>query len=832
MHYNKLHIILYFFLIGLASNGLFAQSNSFGNTYIHKTGESVIFGAHDFDKGSRGVIPGIVGTDREQANANYGILGFSDVSPGWTGAEDDTHVDGYVKKYGTDGFVFPIGDNGKYRPIATSTGEGTVAAYFQVDPASAVTTDLFGGSFPILPQGGPFPQTQKNNNIVNISPFEYWDIDGDAATKISLSWDIFSDIDNLTNGDINSLSILGWDGEKWVSIPSTFDFVYFDVTKSRPSFSKGLSNLTVGSITSDDTIIPNQYDIYTFGSIASGTIGDFVWEDLNRDGIQDVGEPGLPDIGIELYEYGTDILVQSTTTDANGRYVFTGVPPSTYYLKFFPPSEYAPTLPFQGDSQTENSDLTFDSEIAPFLLDVNENKFGIDGGYYKTGFIGDLVWLDEDRNGIQDEGENGFPQVRVELFKEGEVELLASTLTDNDGIYSFTNLPPENYYIKVIPPLGYGIGPYKASLDDNIDSDINPVDGLSEMMTLISGQEISGIDAAISPECEYTATINIVAPECGSFNGSVEVTIEGTSGPYTYEWNTGSDETQISNLDTGLYTLIITDGDNCLRTFTIPLEYEVACDLVCAEWDFQVFMEGAYNYDDEAMHTRLNQLGYLPGQKPTTFLGKYTEPGQPYFDIPWYYNGEEGMDYESKAISENNKDYAPEMTDWVLVSLRATEFPDSEVCTRAGMLLSDGQIVFDSENENCCFIDPTKEYYVVIEHRNHLIVMSPTSLPIVDGKIAFDFRSNQSYRRLLGSGQKEIAPGVFAMYAGNGEQYLMPESVGDINVNDASAWLIENGEHSSYYRHDFDLNGDANVQDKGIYLQNIGIFSDVPHDRN
>lgn len=66
------------------------------------------------------------------------------------------------------------------------------------------------------------------------------------------------------------------------------------------------------------------------------------------------------------------------------------------------------------------------------------------------------------------------------------------------------------------------------------------------------------------------------------------------------------------------------------------------------------------------------------------------------------------------------------------------------------------------------------------------------------------------------------------MYAGNGDQYLDGESPVDINVGDLTEWLKENGKHSSYYIMDFDLNGDANVQDKGYYLENIGIFTDVP----
>ena len=123
------HIIILISLM-VCSAGLQSQSTSFGNTFVHNDGESVIFGTHDFDEGSAGALPGIVGTQRTTNNAQYGIIGFSDDSPGWKGTGDDSHVDGYVKKYGDDAFVFPIGDNGKYRPIAIDGGNETTAAYF------------------------------------------------------------------------------------------------------------------------------------------------------------------------------------------------------------------------------------------------------------------------------------------------------------------------------------------------------------------------------------------------------------------------------------------------------------------------------------------------------------------------------------------------------------------------------------------------------------------------------------------------------------------------------------------------------------------------------
>ena len=820
---RKPHIILISFFLIVLQLEMIGQSASFGNTFIHNDGESNIFGMHDFNKTSAGILPGIVGTERDNQNSAYGIIGFSDVSPGWKGIGNDSYVDGYVKKYGTEGFVFPIGDNGKYRPIAIRGGDETVAAYFNVDPAQAITDDLFGGNYPPLPIGGPFPQSSKQSTIVEISDIEYWDIDGANPTSITLTWNIFSEIERISNDDLTKLSIVGWTGSRWEIIPSKVDILFLNGTRSTPLFNGGISNSVQGSLTTLIDIKPDDYLAYTFGSIASGIIGDFAWNDLNRNGIQEVGEPGIEGVTIDLILNANDSIVSSMETDENGKYIFVGVEPGIYYLKFTPDNSYTSTLTNQG-IQALNSDLTFNNITPPFQLDINEIEFGMDGGFYQTGSIGNYVWLDSNSDGIQDDSEIGMEDIRVELFDD-EADLIAATVTGQEGIYTFTNLPPGQYMISVVPPSGYGVGPYKATLDQTIDSDINPITMMTEMITLLSGAAIQDIDAAISTECPYTASLDITAPDCGTSNGFIQVNIDGDPGPYTYEWSTGSTDPFIENVDTGTYTLMIVNADNCTRAFMIDVEYEGQCEMICAEIDAHIFIEGTYNYDLEKMDKHLNDLGYLPGQQPTTFLGQYTDAGHPYNEEPWFMDMTTGLTFESNSTAENNLYYDNDVVDWVLVSLRADQDIEYEACTRAGMLHQDGHISF--VDDDCCLVDPTKEYFIVVEHRNHLIAMSPTAVPVVDSTLSFDFRTNNSYRKLFGYGQKEVAPGIFAMYAANGDQYSSPESAVDINVGDLSEWLKSNGLHSSYYRQDFDLSGDANVQDKGIYLKNIGIFTDV-----
>jgi len=250
-------------------------------------------------------------------------------------------------------------------------------------------------------------------------------------------------------------------------------------------------------------------------------------------------------------------------------------------------------------------------------------------------------------------------------------------------------------------------------------------------------------------------------------------------------------------------------------------------DTSCVAIDVHILLEGAYDFITGKMHTKLNDLGYLPGQEPVTLFGTRTEAGHPYCIAPWNYLGDEGMDLSSLLPDVGDfGGYPDNVRDYVLVSLRTDVSADSVICERAALLTDSGQLLF-FENEHCCELDLLRSYYIVIQHRNHLPVMSHQKLQVNNGKLTYDFRQQNSYINALGFGQKEVDTGIFAMFAGNGEQTLSTSSPTDINVRDIGVWLKDDGFNSSYFLSDFDLNGDVNVQDKGLFLTNNGVFSDV-----
>lgn len=68
--------------------------------------------------------------------------------------------------------------------------------------------------------------------------------------------------------------------------------------------------------------------------IPLGSIGHRVWKDIDHDGLIDPSEPGVPGITFKAFDASNDQQVGSTTTDAQGRYSFSGLATGNYYVTF------------------------------------------------------------------------------------------------------------------------------------------------------------------------------------------------------------------------------------------------------------------------------------------------------------------------------------------------------------------------------------------------------------------------------------------------------------------------------------------------------------------
>ncbi len=235
--------------------------------------------------------------------------------------------------------------------------------------------------------------------------------------------------------------------------------------------------------------------------------------------------------------------------------------------------------------------------------------------------------------------------------------------------------------------------------------------------------------------------------------------------------------------------------------------------------NLKAYLQGAYQVASGEMTTTLNSdRSLLPGQTPSSPLATPTPAGQPYGIAPWNYTGTEGADWTGDA-------YATDAVDWVLVSLRTGTAKASQVAMTAGVLNKDGSIYFPNR---CVLSVNENSVYIVVEHRNHIGIMTPAPVSITNSTLTYDFTQANTYDgNGTGAGQLEIAPGIWAMYTGDGDQISDVGSY-DINGPDKTVWFETNGVFDNYLPADYNLDGDVNGQDKSLWFDNNGVSSRVP----
>ncbi|MEM8995710.1 MAG: SdrD B-like domain-containing protein [Acidobacteriota bacterium] len=89
--------------------------------------------------------------------------------------------------------------------------------------------------------------------------------------------------------------------------------------------------------------------------LANG-LGDRAWLDENRDGMQGETEPGVAGVPVELLD-DLGAVLDSTVTDADGRYSFSDLTPATYALRFTAPPGFRFTAQGQGGDGDLDSDV-------------------------------------------------------------------------------------------------------------------------------------------------------------------------------------------------------------------------------------------------------------------------------------------------------------------------------------------------------------------------------------------------------------------------------------------------------------------------------------------
>lgn len=282
---------------------------------------------------------------------------------------------------------------------------------------------------------------------------------------------------------------------------------------------------------------------------------------------------------------------------------------------------------------------------------------------------------------------------------------------------------------------------------------------------------------------------------------------------------------------TGTITYTYTWTNCQAENFTWIYSYTVECDPVTLE----VYLEGAYHPVGDSLLKDLNYNHVLPGQDKllspniAVQLGApFTPFGQPYSNPPWNHAGNLGLNFgdaSAPGAPIGVINYPPDVVDWILVTVRENGMlPADNIWTCAGWLHTNGSVTFPESCGNLV-LNGANDYFLLVQHRNHLGVLSPMQVNELCGGtvIHWDFTSSNSYEPAFRSGQKEVVPGIWAMFAANGEQDMTIPAVAS---QDRTTWrVLQNA--LGYSVGDYNLNASTTSFDETVWKFNQNTSSGV-----
>ncbi|MCI5190443.1 MAG: hypothetical protein D3905_11780, partial [Candidatus Electrothrix sp. AS4_5] len=326
-------------------------------------------------------------------------------------------------------------DNGEVEDMRFDFGTGTIGDRIWLDEnsdgvqdvgeagISGVTVYIDDDGTPGYSAGDTQAVTDSNGNyLFKGVPTGTYTVQVDASTLPAGLELIFDEDDNTTTPDGETTVTLITGGEHL-----TADFGYNFVTKS------ATDNPAIGD---------------------TGAIGDRIWNDADGDGIQDAGEVGIVGVTVKLLTDDNndgvyDVESGTTTTGADGRYIFDDLPPGSYVVEVTSPTGTTQT----GDPDQPGVTATSadNKTTSPVILAPGDVFVNADFGYQYSGghSIGDTIYLDTNADGAYDSAvDTGIAGVSV-VLEDGSGNILATAVTNADGEYRFDGLPDGDYTVKV-----------------------------------------------------------------------------------------------------------------------------------------------------------------------------------------------------------------------------------------------------------------------------------------------------------------------------------------------------------------------------------------------
>ncbi|WP_297763359.1 gliding motility-associated C-terminal domain-containing protein [uncultured Muriicola sp.] len=158
----------------------------------------------------------------------------------YIGESSVSKIDGYGAMTNKESFLFPVGNEDRLRPLtieSVAINAMAKCAYFFEDPNNSKTLNV------------DFSTNKKATEFISVSDKEFWRLESDVPSKITLTWDEYSNVRALGEY-LNELKVVGWSKteNQWVNLGN----------------SAVEGGMGYGSVTSE-TVVPNEYEIFTIG---------------------------------------------------------------------------------------------------------------------------------------------------------------------------------------------------------------------------------------------------------------------------------------------------------------------------------------------------------------------------------------------------------------------------------------------------------------------------------------------------------------------------------------------------------------------------------------
>jgi serine-aspartate repeat-containing protein C/D/E len=273
---------------------------------------------------------------------------------------------------------------------------------------------------------------------------------------------------------------------------------------------------------------------YDFCEIPPASIAGNVFVDLDEDCLFDANEQPISGVTITLLDQQGNV-VASTLTDSAGKYYFGNLRPGEYTVRQTQPSGY-----FQGGQKAGSAggDDSQQDVISKINITAASNLVDYNFCELLPGSISGIVFADLDFDCVLDPNEQTLAGVRIELLdRSGTV--IASTLTDARGTYSFTNLRPDTYAVRELQPVGFFQGGQVAPATGGDASQ----DDLISQLQVGSGQAIVEANFCEVPPAQISGFVFQDGPVISNTTGELPENIrEIRDGQFTV------DDTPLANV--------------------------------------------------------------------------------------------------------------------------------------------------------------------------------------------------------------------------------------------------------------------------------------------